>query len=53
LESLDCSNTNVKKLEPLFGLPLKTLKCYNTRVSSKEVEHFKKRIPDCNVVYYR
>jgi Leucine-rich repeat (LRR) protein len=53
LENLDCSNTNVKKLEPLFGLPMKTLKCYNTRVSSKEVEKFKSRVPDCNVVYYR
>jgi Leucine-rich repeat (LRR) protein len=53
LESLDCSNTNVKKLTPLFGLPLKTLKCYNTRVSSKEVDKFKSKIPDCNVIYYR
>ena len=53
LESLDCSNTNVKKLEPLYGLPLKTLKCYNTRASSKEVDKFKSRVPDCNVVYYR
>jgi Leucine-rich repeat (LRR) protein len=53
LESLDCSNTNVKKLEPLFGLPLKTLKCYNTRVSSKEVDKFKSKVPDCNVIYYR
>ncbi len=53
LESLDCSNTSVKKLTPLFGLPLTLLKCYNTKVSSKEVESFKKRIPECNVVYYR
>jgi hypothetical protein len=53
LESLDCSNTNVKRLSPLFGLPLKTLKCYNTRVSSKEVDKFKNRVPDCNVIYYR
>ena len=53
LESLDCSNTNVKKLEPLFGLPLKTLKCYNTRVSSKEVDKFKSKVPECNVIYYR
>jgi len=53
LESVDCSNTNVKKLEPLFGLPLKTLKCYNTRVSSKEVDKFKSKVPECNVIYYR
>ena len=53
LQTLDCSNTNVKKLEPLFGLPLKTLKCYNTRVSSKEVDKFKDRVPECNVIYYR
>jgi Leucine-rich repeat (LRR) protein len=53
LESLDCSNTGVKKLSPLFGLPLTTLKCYNTKISSKEIENFKKRIPACNVIYYR
>lgn len=53
LESVDCSNTGVKSLDALDGLPLKTLKCYNTRITSKAIEKFKKSNPDCNVVYYR
>lgn len=53
LEYLDCSNTNVSKLSPLDYLPLKTLKCYNTRVSTRVIENFKATHPDCNVVYYR
>jgi len=53
LEYLDCSNTNVSKLDQLDQLPLKTLRCYNNKVSSKEIEKFKSRHPDCNVVYYR
>lgn len=53
LEYFDCSNTNVSKLDPLDYLPLKTLKCYNTKVSSRTIENFKSSHPDCNVVYYR
>lgn len=53
LEHLDCSNTNVTKLDALDYLPLKTLRCYNTRVSNREIEKFKASHPDCNVVYYR
>lgn len=53
LESLDCSNTKVGSLEPVEPLPLKTLKVYNTKVSSRAIEKFKERKPDCNVVYYR
>ena len=53
LESLDCSNTRVSNLDPVSHLSLKTLKCYNTKVSSKEIEKFKKANPDCNVVFYR
>jgi len=53
LESVDCSNTGVKSLDALYGLPLKTLKCYNTRISSKAIEKFKNSNPECNVVYYR
>jgi Leucine-rich repeat (LRR) protein len=52
LESLDCSNTNVKKISALSGLPLKVLKCYNTRVSGKTIEKFRLDNPDCNVVFY-
>ena len=53
LESFDCSNTRVNSLDPLNDLPLKTLKCYNTKVSHKKVKKFKERKPDCQVIYYR
>lgn len=53
LEYLDCSNTNVNKLDDLEYLPLKTLKCYNTKVSTRAIQNFKSSHPDCNVIYYR
>jgi Leucine-rich repeat (LRR) protein len=53
LEFLDCSNTNVSRLSPLDYLPLKTLKCYNTKVSTRAIENFKASHPECNVIYYR
>jgi hypothetical protein len=53
LEQFDCSNTFVAKLEPLYGLPLKTLKCFNTKIPTRRIEDFKKSKPECNVIYYR
>jgi hypothetical protein len=53
LEVLDCSNTRTGSLDPVEHLPLKTLKCYNTKVSAKDVEKLKKKNPECNVVFYR
>jgi len=53
LENLDCSNTNVARLEPLDALSLKTLTCYNTKISSRTIDNFKSKHPDCQVVYYR
>jgi Leucine-rich repeat (LRR) protein len=53
LEVLDCSNSNVKKLDPVEGTLLKVLKCYNTKVSDRKIEDFKKLNPQCQVVYYR
>ena len=53
LESLDCSNSRVTNLDALLPLPLKTLKIYNTKVSERQVQNFKKAKPDCDVVYYR
>jgi Leucine-rich repeat (LRR) protein len=53
LESLDCSNTNVKKLDPVTYLSLRTLKCYNTRVNSRQIDQFRENNPDCEIVYYR
>ena len=52
LEYLDCSNTNVNKLDPLDYLPLKNLKCYNTKVTIRTIENFKSSHADCQVVYY-
>jgi hypothetical protein len=53
LEYFDCSNTNVNKLDALSYLKLKTLKCFNTRISNKTIENFKAAHPDCSVMYYR
>lgn len=53
LEVLDCSNTNVKKLDPVTYLSLRTLRCYNTRVNSREIDQFRENNPECEIVYYR
>jgi Leucine-rich repeat (LRR) protein len=53
LQFLDCSNTGVGKLDPLYRHTLKTLKCYNTKVTAREIENFKVSNPQCEVVYYR
>lgn len=52
LESLDCSNTGVKKIDSLFPLPLKSLKCYNTKITAKSVDKFRAANPNCKVVFY-
>ena len=53
LEYFDCSNTNANKLESLSYLNLKTLKCFNTRISNRVIENFKAAHPGCSVMYYR
>jgi Leucine-rich repeat (LRR) protein len=53
LRYLDCSNTDVKKLDPVSNLSLTELKCYNTRISEKEIDSFRKSNPSCKVTYYR
>ncbi|MEI9917346.1 MAG: leucine-rich repeat domain-containing protein [Bacteroidota bacterium] len=52
LEYLDCSNTSVNRLDGVFNLPLKNLKCYNTKLSNRQVDKFKQAHTDCQVVYY-
>ncbi len=52
LNDLDCSNTSVKKLDPVYNLSLESLKCYNTRISSKRIDEFKQLNPDCDVSFY-
>ena len=53
LEYLDCSNTRVNKLNALDYLPLKTLKCYNTKLSTRSIESFRDVHPKCDVQFYR
>jgi Leucine-rich repeat (LRR) protein len=53
LEELDCSNTFVTRLDPVAHLSLKTLKCYNTKISTRKIEEFKSSHPNTNVIYYR
>lgn len=53
LESLDCSNTRVRKLAPAMYLSIRTLKAYNTKVSSREIARFRENNPEAVLVYYR
>jgi len=53
LTYLDCSNTQVRKLSAVDNLPLKTLKCFNTKIPNRVIENFKASHPECDVVYYR
>jgi Leucine-rich repeat (LRR) protein len=52
LEYLDCSNTSVNRLDGVYNLPLKNLKCYNTNLSSRQVDKFRQAHTDCQIVYY-
>jgi len=53
LESLDCSNTRVTKLGPVMYLSIRSLKAYNTKISSREVDQFRENNPEAHIVYYR
>ena len=53
LEEIKLNNTLIKSLKPLLELPrLKSLECYNTKITSKTVDKFKEAKPGCKVVYY-
>jgi len=53
LEELDIASSNVRSLNPIMDLrSLKSLICFNTRISSRQVDNFKKANPDCDVRYY-
>lgn len=53
LEVLDVASTNLRSLRPIEDLfNLKKLSCFNTRLSSRAVESFQSKIPDCEVRYY-
>ena len=53
LENLDCSITRITRLDPVMNLSLRSLKCYNTKITPREIDSFRQANPDCNVVYYR
>jgi Leucine-rich repeat (LRR) protein len=53
LEQLIAYNTKINKIKPLENLPnLNLLKIYNTRVSSRRVQRFKQKNPNCEIDYY-
>jgi hypothetical protein len=53
LEYLDFSNTRVRRIDPILYLPLKDLKCYNTRVWTRSIDDSRQINPDCSVTYYK
>jgi len=53
LEQLDAYNTSIKRLKEIQKLPeLKLIRVYNTRISSRNIENFRKARPGVEVVYY-
>jgi len=42
----------VKKLKHLSNLNLAKLICFNTRISSREIDNFKEDHPNCEIQYY-
>lgn len=53
LEELDVASTNLRSLRPIEDLgSLKKLSCFNTRLSQRSIDNFKKANPDCEVRFY-
>lgn len=52
LEFFDCSNTSVGRLDGILNLPLKNLRCFNTKLSARQMEKYRQGHPDCEVVFY-
>jgi len=53
LNELDVSNTRVGKLDNVFELrELVLFTCFNTKLTSREMDNFKRLRPECKVVYY-
>jgi len=53
LEELDVASTNLRSLRPIDDLiNLKKLSCFNTRLSQRAVDNYKKANPDCEVRFY-
>jgi len=53
LHHLDVSGSKIRRLKPLEKLlVLKTLKVFNTNVSSREAALFRKQFSECEVIHY-
>lgn len=53
LKVLDIGNTNVRSLKQVQNLgSLEKLTCFNTRISRRTVDNFRKQNPECDVLYY-
>ncbi len=53
LEELDVASTNLRSLKPIEGLSsLKKLSCFNTRLTQRSIDNYKKINPSCEVRFY-
>jgi hypothetical protein len=53
IKQLDISNTKIRNLKPLSGYKnLRLLVCFNTLISSKSIDIFRKNNPECELFYY-
>ncbi|MCD4736486.1 MAG: leucine-rich repeat domain-containing protein [Bacteroidales bacterium] len=53
LSHIEFSNTPVKSLKSLENLQnLQKIVCFNTRISSRTIDKFKAKMPDCEITYY-
>jgi Leucine-rich repeat (LRR) protein len=53
LEDLSFYNTRIRKTSPIENLPsLKYVKCYNTRISSRNIQKWRSKRPNLNILYY-
>lgn len=53
LRYLDIASTGVRNLNPISHMiNLERLVCYNTRISSRNIEKLQEELPDCEIRYY-
>ena len=53
LEELDVASTNLRSLRPIESLTnLKKLSCFNTRLTQRSIDNYKKINPNCEVRFY-
>ncbi len=53
LRQLDIASTQVRSLSPLDALPrISWIQCFNTRISTRAVQKFQEKQPNCEVIHY-